>query len=120
MKWAVGIDLEEVAGFEKALKNNKRFFARTFTRSEIRYAESKAGPARHFAGTFAAKEAVIKAVSQLVQYTVRVSDVGISRSKIGAPSVKWLGKRPEGVQVRISISHTTHYAVAVALAMVRD
>ena len=114
------MDLEEVAGFENALRSNRRFFARTFTRGEIGYANSKAGSARHFAGTFAAKEAVIKAVSQVAKDAVRLSDVGIIRSRTGAPVVKWIGDKPRGVQVRISISHTTHYAVAVALAMVRD
>ena len=114
------MDLEEVAGFEKALKSNRRFFARTFTKAEIRYAGSKAGPARHFAGTFAAKEAVIKALGQVAKHKVRLSDVGITRSKTGAPAVKWIGGEPRGVQVRISISHTTSYAIAVALAMVRD
>lgn len=120
MQWAVGVDLEEVAGFQRALKNNRRFFVRTFSRAEIRYCNSKAGPARHFAGTFAAKEATVKAVSQLVRGTPKMSDVGIARSKLGAPSVKWLGSaRPKKLEIRVSISHTTHYAVAVALAMVR-
>lgn len=121
MRWAVGIDLEEVAGLEKAIKRNKRFLERTFTKVEIRYSASKAGPARHFAGTFAAKEAIVKAVSQLAKGTVKVSEVGIVRSKLGVPSVKWQGDaRPKGLQIRVSISHTTHYAVAVALAMIRD
>jgi holo-[acyl-carrier protein] synthase len=121
MKWAVGIDLEEVAEFEKALKRNRHFLERTFTKAEIRYSGSKAGPARRFAGTFAAKEAVVKAVSQLARRTVKMSDVGIVRSKLGVPSVKWLGgAKPRGLQIRVSISHTTHYAVAVALAMIRD
>ncbi len=120
MKWAVGVDLEEVAGFEDAMKNNRRFFVKVFTKGENGYANSRAGPARHFAGTFAAKEAVLKAVSQLTQGTIKISDVGIVRSRIGAPSVRWLGKKPKGLQVRVSISHTTHYAVAVALAMSRS
>ena len=121
MRWAVGVDLEEVAGFEKALKRSRLFFSRTFTKAEIRHSNSKAGPARHFAGTFAAKEATVKAVSQLIQKTVKMSDFGIVRSRLGAPSVKWLGSpKPKGLQVRISISHTAHYAVAVALAMLRD
>jgi holo-[acyl-carrier protein] synthase len=120
MRWAVGVDLEEVVRFERALRNNRRFFARTFSKGEIRYCNSKAGPARHFAGTFAAKEAVVKAVSQPLRKTIRISDVGIVRSKTGAPSVRWLGAKPKGLEVRVSISHTTHYAVAVALAMVRE
>jgi phosphopantetheine--protein transferase-like protein len=121
MRWAVGVDLEEVAKFEKALNSNRRFFLRAFSKSEIRYSNSKAGPARHFAGTFAAKEATIKAVNQLVETTAKMSDIGIVRTKSGVPSAKWLGPgRPRGLEVRISISHTTYYAVAVALAMVRE
>ncbi|HMD79338.1 MAG TPA: holo-ACP synthase [Nitrososphaerales archaeon] len=120
MRWAVGVDLEEVAKFERALRNNRRFFARVFSKSEIRYCNSKAGPARHFAGTFAAKEAVVKAVNQPLRKTVKVSEVGIVRSKTGVPSVRWFGAKPKGLEVRVSISHTTHYAVAVALAMLRE
>ena len=120
MKWAVGVDLEEVVKFEKALRNNRRFFVRTFTEGEIRYCSSKAGPARHYAGTFAAKEAIIKATGQLLGTTVKMSDVGIVRLKAGVPSMKWLGVKRKGLEVRVSISHTTHYAVAVALAMLRE
>jgi holo-[acyl-carrier protein] synthase len=120
MRWAVGVDLEEVVKFEKALGNNRRFFVRTFSKSEIRYCNSKASPARHFAGTFAAKEAVVKSVSQPLGKTIKMSDVGIIRSKMGVPSVRWLGTRPKGLEVRVSISHTTRYAVAVALAMFRE
>jgi holo-[acyl-carrier protein] synthase len=122
MRWAVGVDLEEVTKFEKALKGNRRFFARAFSKREIAYSGSKAGPARHFAGTFAAKESVVKAVGQLVGGPTKISDFEIVRSKSGVPSVKWLGPvnaGPKELQVRVSISHTTHYAVAVALAMLR-
>ena len=120
MRWAVGVDLEEVVKFEKALKSNRRFFVRTFSEREVRYCNSKAGPARHFAGTFAAKEAVVKAASQPLRKTARMSDVEIVRSKAGIPSVRWVGAKPKGLEVRVSISHTTHYAVAVALAMLRE
>jgi holo-[acyl-carrier protein] synthase len=121
MRWAVGVDLEEVIKFEEALKNNKQFFTRTFSKREIRYSNSKAGPARHFAGTFAAKESVVKAVGQLVGGPTNVTDFEIVRSRRGVPSVEWLSPkvRPKALEIRVSISHTTHYAVAVALAMKR-
>lgn len=117
------MDLEEVDAFERALKSNKRFFVRTFSKSEIRYCNSKAGPARHFAGTFAAKEAVVKAVNQLRRGPAIISDFVIVRSRLGVPSVRRVtsrGRRFTGIEVRASISHTTHYAVAVAFVMVRE
>ncbi len=56
----IGIDLCDITRIEKALKH-KGFKERVFSEEEIEYAESKAMPARHFAASFAAKEAMAKA-----------------------------------------------------------
>lgn len=56
----IGIDLCDITRIEKALRH-KGFKERVFSEEEIEYAESKAVPARHFAASFAAKEAMAKA-----------------------------------------------------------
>jgi phosphopantetheine--protein transferase-like protein len=121
MEWAVGIDIEEIDKFENALKRNKRFFARTFSKGEVDYCSSKPNPATCFAGTFAAKEAVFKATNQLKHRSNRITDFEIVRSDEGTPFAKWAGparSEKSALQISVSISHAGDYAVAMALAMI--
>lgn len=121
MEWTVGVDIEEVTKFEKALRTNRAFFSRTFTPREIEYCMSKPKPAANFAGVFVAKEAVYKAASQLDKEVTKIDDFEIVHSKEGTPAARRTGarkRRNRRVQVKVSISHTADYAVAMALAMV--
>jgi holo-[acyl-carrier protein] synthase len=120
MEWAVGVDIEEIDKFESALKKNKRFFTRTFSKGEVEYCSSKPNPASCFAGTFAAKEAVFKATNQLQRQSKRIADFEIVRSDEGTPFVKWTGptlREKRALQISVSISHAGDYAVAMALAI---
>jgi phosphopantetheine--protein transferase-like protein len=119
-KFHVGIDIERVDRFGKR-DSSQRFFSRNFTRKEIAYCMSKATPSHHFAGTFAAKEAVLKAVDGLTARRLGASSFEISHRENGVPIVTYSGSQPEieGIEIRVSISHTAEYAVAVAIAMSR-
>ncbi|KAH9147939.1 hypothetical protein AeRB84_008547, partial [Aphanomyces euteiches] len=57
----LGIDVEPVATFAD-FASKQVFIQRNFTASEIAYCEASASPASSFAGRWAAKEAVIKAI----------------------------------------------------------
>lgn len=121
MEWGVGVDIEEVGKFEKALKTNKRFFVRTFSKGEVKYCSSKSDPAVCYAGTFAAKESVFKATNAFGGGPKKIDDFEVVRSGAGAPLVKWVGSTPRKKHrpmVRVSISHAGDYAVALAVAMV--
>ena len=123
MEWGVGVDVEEVAKFEKALKNNKRFFGRAFSKGEAKYCSSKPNPAVCFAGTFAAKESVFKATNAFDDGPKKINDFEIVRSGAGAPLVRWVGstlRKKNRPMVRVSISHAGDYAVALAVAMIGD
>ncbi len=119
--WSVGVDIEEVDKFRTALRSSGHFFTRTFTRPEIKYCESKGEPAVHFAGTFAAKEALYKAVNHLGE-AVKMTDFQISHGKSGKPAVSYNGVSNEvkSFEMKVSISHTADYAVAVALVAAKD
>ena len=59
----VGVDLIEIERVRRALeRHGDGFRDRCFTAAEREYCESKANPAQHYAGRFAAKEAVGKAL----------------------------------------------------------
>ena len=120
--WSVGVDIEDVAKFRTALRPSSRFVSRTFSESEIEYCMSKGEPAVHFAGTFAAKEALYKAVNRLSDDVVKLTDFQISHDKKGRPAVSYVGTEhePGTLDMKVSLSHTSDYAVAVALVMPKD
>ena len=58
----LGVDICEIARMERALARHPTMRARVFTPEEIAYCDGKARPAESYAGRFAAREAVIKAL----------------------------------------------------------
>lgn len=106
----IGIDAVEIVRFRAAMKGgSERFFATTFSQRERKYCTAFADPSPHFAGTFAAKEAILKAVGA---ERVPVSAIEIRHEKSGRPVVWLKGRRNRSILV--SISHTKRIACAVA------
>ena len=58
----VGTDLIEIERMRRALERYERFRDRCFTAAEQAYCESRPNPAQSYAGRFAGKEAVGKAL----------------------------------------------------------
>ena len=56
----LGTDIIEIARIEAAMNRSPAFSKRLFTEAEASYCNARGRPAQHFAGRFAAKEAVIK------------------------------------------------------------
>ena len=52
----------EIARMERAMERTPAFTRRMFTDEERAYCERRARPAQHYAGRFAAREAVLKAL----------------------------------------------------------
>jgi holo-[acyl-carrier protein] synthase len=117
---SVGIDLEDISRFRYSRKN-RSFLAHIFTQHEISYYKSKGKNPQSLAGMFAAKEAVVKALSQLEGDRYSVSDFAIDHDKEGAPFVRESERRtesrlPKGIAISLSITHTRTLALAVAIA----
>mgnify|MGYP000353060470 CR=1 FL=1 len=90
------------------------FKNRVFTTLEQRYCDSKPSPSIHYAGRFAAKESIIKAVkSSGYKNTIPFKEIEILPSDSGAPIVD-LYFVLEG-DCKVSISHTESHAIASAL-----
>ncbi|MHC5081695.1 MAG: holo-ACP synthase [Planctomycetota bacterium] len=117
----IGTDIIEVERVRSALqRHGNRFVTRAFTEAEAGYCGTQADPAVHFAGRFAAKEAVLKALGVGWSGGVGWRDVEVLSD--GAPRVRLLGRaadlaRAQGVAepVMISIAHVQSMAVAFAL-----
>ena len=109
----LGVDIVDVDRIRKNLINYQiKFLNKIFTLKEIEYCNSKSDPAIHFAGRFAAKEAVKKAIlsSGLLNR--------ISMKKIEIISVENIPKVTIDAFVHdmnISISHTNALATATAI-----
>jgi holo-[acyl-carrier protein] synthase len=113
----VGIDLLDVARFERALERRPRLAERVFTDAEREYAAGRARPAMHLAARFCAKEAVAKALA-LEAWSWR--DVEVLGGGDRPPRVRLSGAAAAragalGATVSVSLTHTNAMAGAVAL-----
>lgn len=111
----IGTDIVEIERIDSLLNNwSDHFKARVFSPEEIEYCEQQAKPSMHFAGRFAAKEAIKKAVySSGWDGALALNSISIIPSETGVPIVE-LGESPKG-RVIVSISHTDEYATATAV-----
>ncbi len=116
----IGVDVVDVERMRFALERTPRIRQRLFTEAEIAYCEKYRFADRHFAGRWAAKEAVTKALGcGLIQW----NGVEVFRKPRNAPTVRLMGKIAafaEAVGVReeelgISITHSELSAVAVCI-----
>jgi len=112
----IGTDIESVSRFASIRSRNDRFLRTFLTPGEIDYCFSKESPAPHIASRFAAKEAVIKALSGLSVHDASFKDIEITNDEYGAPSVSVKFKKKMNIRVEVSLSHCEDKAVAIALA----
>ena len=119
----IGVDMLEIARMQHALDERPYFIRRLFTEDERMYCEHTARPAEHYAGRFAAREAVLKALGLGFGNGVGIGDVSVVRDDSGRPHALLAGRaaevaREQGVrEVALSISHTHDVAVANAVAV---
>jgi holo-[acyl-carrier protein] synthase len=117
----LGVDICEIARMERALGRHPTMRQRVFTPEEIAYCDSKARPAESYAGRFAAREAVIKALGGYRGR--RWQDVSVVRHPSGAPAIALAGGAKAradllGVdRVLITFTHEKTNAVAFAVAV---
>jgi holo-[acyl-carrier protein] synthase len=114
----IGIDLVKIDRIDKAGKNHTGFLERVFTDREREYCSRQKFPAQHYAGRFAAKEAVLKAIGTGWSAGVKWTDMEVLHGDGGGPIVNVSGRVKDlmdlkGVkQVLLSYSHDEGYAVA--------
>jgi len=120
---ALGIDLAEIARFEKALeRRGERMLARLFTDGERAYCDRRRESVTHYAGRFAVKEAVMKVLGTGWTRGVRWRDIEVVREPGSAPVLVLHGvskriAREKGIaRIHITITHDAGIAAAVAVA----
>lgn len=121
-----GVDLAEVPRIQAALEDphiGARFRARVFTENEIAYCEKKQrGKYESYAGRFAAKEAVMKALGRGWGAKVRWLDIEVIRARSGKPDIALHDKTARlaaDLGIRrwtLSITHTKEHGMAFVVA----
>jgi holo-[acyl-carrier protein] synthase len=116
----IGVDVVDIDRMKFALERTPKIRQRLFTEAEISYCENFRFAERHYAGRWAAKEAVTKALGcGLIQW----NGVEVIRRRRQAPTVRIFGKIERfaalvGVreeELQISITHSELSAVAVCI-----
>jgi holo-[acyl-carrier protein] synthase len=116
----IGVDVVDVERMKFALVRTPRIRQRLFTEREISYCEKFRFAERHYAGRWAAKEAVTKALGcGLIQW----NGVEVIRRRRRAPTIRIFGKIEKfanmiGIreeELQISIAHSELSAVAVCV-----
>ncbi len=125
MKITCGTDIIEVARIKESIENlGDTFLNKIYTPFEIEHCNSKKQMKyQHFAARFAAKEAIFKAISDLLQekYEITWTDVQIVNNKQGKPQVEFLNKKfcTNIEQIDISLSHLKEYAIATCIIVAK-
>ena len=123
---STGVDLAEVDRIQAAIeqpRTGRRFRDRVFTEKEIAYCEKKRrGKYESYAGRFAAKEAVMKALGRGWGAKVRWLDIEVARARSGKPDIVLHDKTAQLAAERgirswaLSITHTKQHGLAFVIA----
>lgn len=118
---SIGTDIIECVRIAQLIeKHGEVFLQRVFTQKEILYCSSRKAATQHYAGRWAAKEAVLKVLGTGWAKGIQWTDVEVVNEVSGAPMITLAGKaadvaRELGIsKVMITISHCRAYATAFA------
>lgn len=124
MKIKTGIDIIEIERVKESIENTDgKFCERVYTKKEIEYCENKKSQKyQHYAARFAAKEAVFKAISQLLdsKFEIKWKDIEILNDQDGRPYVNIIRSDLEIEDIDISISHCKTYAIASVVVIYKS
>ena len=118
MKVLTGTDIIEINRIKESIESlGETFKNKIYTKKEIEYCESKKNAKyQHYAARFAAKEAIFKAVSELLddKYEISWKDAEVIDDENGKPRITFASKKLEEKieSIDISISHCKEYAVS--------
>ena len=120
---SVGLDLARIDRFEKVhARHGDRLLERLFTDGERAYCDRRASRMASYAGRFAVKEAVMKALGTGWSSGVSWRDIEVVRKPGAAPELALHGRtagiaRERGIaRIHITITHDAGIAAAVAVA----
>jgi holo-[acyl-carrier protein] synthase len=119
----IGTDIIECLRIAQMIeRHGELFINRVYTKHEIQYCQSRKLATQHFAGRWAAKEAILKALGTGWRRGISWRDIEVRNEPGGRPTVAMRGGARDVVEqlgiteMLISISHCRSHATAYALA----
>ena len=117
----LGNDIIEIDHIRKSIdRRGSHFLESLFTEKERKYCLRYKDPVPRFAGRFAAKEAIVKALGVGFGKQVSWHDIEILNEESGKPEIYFsdtLKRRFNNPSIFLSISHCDAYASTVAIWM---
>jgi holo-[acyl-carrier protein] synthase len=113
----IGTDIIEIRRIKEAIaQHGERFLKKIFTENEIAYCCRYRDASPHFAGRFAAKEAVSKALGTGLDASISWHQIEILNNPQGKPEVHLSLPLKNNLTFLLSISHCREYATATVIA----
>ncbi|TWT67685.1 Holo-[acyl-carrier-protein] synthase [Posidoniimonas polymericola] len=119
----IGTDIIETLRIAKMIeRHGELFINRVYTEHEIKYCSSQRAATQHYAGRWAAKEAVLKALGTGWVRGISWRDIEVYKQASGAPVVRLQGGARDALErsgihrIHVSISHCRSHATAYAVA----
>ena len=120
----IGTDITECLRIAQMIeRHGELFVSRVYTPHEIDYCRSRRMATQHFAGRWAAKDAVLKAIGTGWRRGISWRDIEVRNTAAGRPVARLQGGTLEiaeklGIRcVLVSISHCRSHATAYAVAL---
>jgi holo-[acyl-carrier protein] synthase len=120
----LGTDIIEIVRIGTMIeRHGELFLQRVYTEEEIRYCQRHKEALQHYAGRWAAKEAVMKTLGTGFTKGVGWKDIQVAKTRSGRPLIELSGgaaRVAKGIgidEILITISHCRAYATATAIAV---
>lgn len=120
----IGTDIIEVDRIDRMIqRHGELFLNRVYTANEIQYCAPRKAYAQHYAGRWAAKEAVLKTLGTGWARGIKWTDIEMLNRYGGKPEIilhdaaAVVAADLGIVEIKISISHCHQYAVGFATAL---
>lgn len=125
----IGTDIVEIKRVRDAVEKwGERFLKKIFTESEISYCYKKKDPSPHLAVRFAAKEAVVKALSNSAHKAqsaerglkfANLKNIEVLNQPTGKPFINLLGSLKASFHdkfiIHLTLTHERSYAIATVV-----
>ena len=120
----IGTDITECLRIARMIeRHGELFIDRVYTPEEIRYCQSRKQSTQHYAGRWAAKEAILKALGTGWRKGISWRDMEVRNEPGGKPVVAVRGGVKDVIEqlgiteIHVTISHCRTHATATAIAV---
>ena len=111
----VGIDIVDTKRFIGYSDKSDMHLSKFFTVNELNYCFGRNNPSNSLAGKFAAKEAVIKVLTDQGINISHLREIEILNDESGKPFINFSHLELTNDKIKISISHDGGFAIAIAM-----